>query len=301
MFNLLVKSSADAWDGATVSFEIGRCVREHTADDIHASLGTFDEASIVALKQMPTVFAYEKGVEAAPKFGRITDIRKLANRGEIRLEFELIPLSRFVTNDELWSMSAELDLGRNEHWRTHWAVKNVDLARELTRKGIFLPAQFGAIGMTSVDIRSHRFEVAFSFPGEYRETVAGVVEETAKLLPPHACFYDFNYTAQLARPSLDVLLQEIYGQRSRLLVVFVGSDYQRKMWPNIEWSAIRSVIHAARELGRIMFFRMDDGHVDGVFPQDGYIDVRSFTNAQMAQFVAERVHLAPPLPPSVPR
>lgn len=297
MFNLLVKSSPDAWDGSSASFEVSRCVREHTAEDISARFSTFDEPSVAALTQMPAIFAYEKGVDAFPKFGRITQIRKLDNRGEMRIDYEIYPLDRFITNDELWSMSTELDLGKTEHWRTHWAVKNVDLLAEMASKGVALPAQFTVHG-APVDVLSHRFEVAFSFPGEYRSVVAEVVKETMKLLPPNACFYDDNYTAQLARPSLDVLLQDIYSHRSRLLVVFVGADYQRKMWPNIEWHAVRSVIHTARNSGRVMFFRMDAGHVDGVFVQDGYIDVPKFTPVQMAKFVAERVRLAPPLPPT---
>lgn len=299
MFNLLVSADEQAWEGQAKSFDLTRCVREYTDPDINLRFGNFDENSVLELTRMPAIFAYEKDVGKNPKFGRLTAISKRSNRLEVRIDYELINLPRFLSNDELWSMSAELDLGSWESNRTHWAVKNVDLVRELLPKGFILPAQFllprpQVRSLAAIDITSHQFEVAFSFPGEYRETVEAVAKEAAALLPAHACFYDNNYQAQLARPSLDLLLQEIYGMRSKLLVVFIGADYERKMWPNIEWKAIRSVLHT-KAAARIMYVRMDSGAVGGVFPLDGYIDAGRFSPAQIAGFIAERVALTPPL------
>lgn len=127
-------------------------------------------------------------------------------------------------------MTSELDIGDWEPGHTHWAVKDVDLVQELLAKGIVLPPRFAFLPRalrpsTKVDITTHRFDVAFSFPGEYRELVEAVAKETAALLGPHAVFYDNNYTAQLARPSLDLLLQDIYGRRAKLVVVFIGANY----------------------------------------------------------------------------
>ncbi|GKT14301.1 TIR domain-containing protein [Acidovorax sp. SUPP2522] len=302
MFNLLVTADENGWSGQPTTFALSRCVREYTDAAITERLGSLDEASAAELMSIPSVFAYEEGVGKAPKFGRITGVSKRSNRMEVRVDYEFIHLPKFLTNEELWSMGAELDLGSWESSRTHWAVKDVDLARELLPKGVLLPAQFASqrqttAGVPRVDITAHRFQVAFSFPGEYRALVEAVARETTALLGAHACFYDMNYQAQLARPGLDLLLQDLYAQRSRLLVVFIGADYQRKMWPNIEWSAIRAVMNVAKEKGRIMYVRMDDGAVEGVFPQDGFIDARRFTPAQIAAFIAERVEFTPGLPP----
>jgi hypothetical protein len=234
-------------------------------------------------------------VVKAPRFGRLKAVSKRATRLEVRIDFELMDLPRFLTNDELWSMGPELDLGRWESTRSHWAVKNVDLGKELLAKGIVLPPfAFDATASvpTTVDVATHVFDVAFSFPGEFRPTVEAVAREVAALLGAHSCFYDENYVAQLARPSLDTLLQDIYAKRARLLVVFLGADYQRKAWPNIEWRAIRTLL-MAKEHSRIMFVRMDDGDVEGVFRQDGYVDARRFSPAQIAAFVAQRVELLP--------
>lgn len=172
-------------------------------------------------------------------------------------------------------------------------MKDVDLTQELEPKGVKLPSQFSIPAKpptipTRVDVTTHNFEVAFSFPGEYRDTVEAVAKETTALLGTHACFYDLNYQAQLARPSLDLLLQDIYSKRSKLLVVFIGADYQRKMWPGIEWNAIRSVLTTAKANGRIMYVRMDEGDVEGIFQHDGYIDACRFSPSQIAAFIAER-------------
>lgn len=298
MFNLLVSADEDDWEGQPNTFDVSRSVREYTDASIRERFSSLDEASTIELMKLPAIFAYEKAVGKDPKFGRITRISKRPNRLEVRIDYELIPLPKFLTNKELWGMEAELDLGSWESSRHHWAVKDVDLAEELAPKGVALPPQFSLNAKTAViparvDVTKHIFEVAFSFPGEYRDTVEAVAKETTALLGAHACFYDSNYQAQLARPSLDLLLQDIYSKRSKLLVVFIGADYQRKMWPGIEWNAIRSVMTTAKANGRIMYVRMDDGDVEGIFPHDGYIDAQRFSPAQIAAFIAERVEFAP--------
>lgn len=142
----------------------------------------------------------------------------------------------------------------------------------------------------AVDIMRHTFDVGLSFPGEARGLVEQVARELEARIGPSAYFYDNNYVSQLARPSLDTLLQDIYRNRSKLIVIFLGEDYQRKDWCGVEFRAIREII-MAREDQRVMFVRVDDGAVDGVFRSDGYVDARRFTPAQIAQFIAERAAL----------
>jgi hypothetical protein len=177
--------------------------------------------------------------------------------------------------------------------RTHWAVKDVNLAKELhAARRITLPSWTGQATKT-VDITEHHFDVALSFPGEVRAIVEQVARELEGRIGPNSYFYDSNYVSQLARPSLDTLLQEIYRHRSKLIVVFLGSDYQRKDWCGIEFRAIREII-MERDNARIMFVRTDDGAVDGVFKTDGYVDARRFSPAQIAQFICERLAVLTP-------
>ena len=103
-------------------------------------------------------------------------------------------------------------------------------------------------------------------------------------------FYDNNYKGQLARPSLDILLQDIYRNRSRLIVAFLSENYKEKEWCGIEFRAIREIIKE-REHERVMFVKMDEGKVEGVFSTDGYIDGRTHSPTEVAEFIRERVSL----------
>lgn len=303
MFNLLVTHDEEAWQGPPARFHISRVLKPYTDDHLKEKFGKLDEASLDALCRMPAIFACEKGVGPQPKFGHVTGIRRRGGGMELAVDYTLIDLPKFLTDKELWAMAAELDIGDWEPSHTHWAVKDVDLAEELAAKGIILPPRFAGPSRESrrasrVDITKHRFDVAFSFPGEYRELVEAVAMETAALLGPHAVFYDNNYTAQLARPNLDTLLQDIYGRRAKLIVVFVGANYQGKTWPYIEWRAIRAILNKIDDSQRVMFVKVDDGHVDGLLPQDGYVSATRFSPAQIAAFVVDRAEFAPELPPT---
>ena len=133
-----------------------------------------------------------------------------------------------------------------------------------------------------------RFQVALSFPGEYRDTVSQIAETLAHQLGQENVFYDAFYTAELARPNLDLYLQDIYRYQSELTVLFIGEDYEKKKWCGLEWKSIRVAI-MDKEDSQIMFIRMDDGKVRGVFPFDGYVDGRLYTPLQLANFIVERL------------
>ena len=287
MYNLLVSANNEAWQGEPWQIEASRCVREYTDEAIVREYGELDTAAIDALKKMPCIFAYEASNNVNPKFGIIREVTK--RQGEVRIEYEIISVDPFLSSDDLAAMLFELDIGKWELNRTHWAVKDVNLPKELHGRGISLPAWTQSVGKT-VDISTHSFDVALSFPGEVRPLVDEVAGHLERLIGPNAYFYDNNYVSQLARPALDVLLQDIYRNRSKLVVVFLSADYQRKNWCGIELRAIRDII-AEREHNRIMFVRTDDGGVEGVFATDGYVDARRWSVADIARFIQERVEL----------
>jgi hypothetical protein len=199
----------------------------------------------------------------------------------------LIPVDPFLSHIDLNELLFELDIGKWEMNRTHWAVKDVNLAKELHARSINLPNWTRTVSK-AVDISTHHFEVALSFPGEVRPLVEEVARNLEQLIGPNAYFYDNNYVSQLARPSLDTFLQGIYRNQANLIVVFLSADYQRKNWCGIEFRAIRDII-AERKNDRIMFIRTDDGVVDGVFATDGYVDARQHSAAALAEFIRQRV------------
>jgi len=287
MYNLFVSSNPDTWNGQPWIIEASRCVSEYTDERIIGRYGALDVAAIEDLQRYPCIFACESGAKQNPKFGVIKEVLK--RQGQVRIEYEVISVEPFLTYTDLDDMVFELDIGKWEMNRTHWAVKEVNLAKELHRKGVDLPDWTRSISK-AVDLSTHTFKVALSFPGEVRPLVEKVASNLERLLGPNAYFYDNNYVSQLARPSLDVFLQGIYRNRAKLIVVFISADYQRKKWCGIEFRAIRDII-AEREAQRIMFIRTDDGAVDGVFATDGYVDSRKHSAADIAKFVKERVSL----------
>lgn len=287
MYNLFVSANEEAWQGEPWTIETSRCVNEYTDEAIIGQYGSLDAASIEALQKFPCIFAYEASNKLNPKFGVIRDVVK--RQGQVRVEYELITVEPFLKHEDLNDMLFELDIGKWELNRTHWAVKDVNIAKELHKRGINLPNWTRSVSK-AVDISTHKFDVALSFPGEVRPMVEEVAGHLERLIGPNAYFYDNNYTSQLARPSLDTFLQDIYRNRAKLVVVFLSADYQRKNWCGIEFRAIRDII-AERDNSRIMFVRTDDGAVEGVFATDGYVDARKHNAAALASFIQERVNL----------
>ncbi|RWK76783.1 TIR domain-containing protein [Mesorhizobium sp.] len=290
MYNLFVSGREEEWRGEPCILDLTRCVRhgEYTDKQIADRFGTFDEAALAELKRLPCIFAYEAGRDLAPKFGIIREVT--VRQRQARIEYEIITVEPFLTVADFDTLSFELDIGNWEMNRTHWAVKDVNLPKELhAARGILLPS-WTRQAARAVDITKHGFDVGLSFPGEVRALVEQVARELEARIGPHAYFYDNNYVSQLARPSLDTLLQDIYRNRSKLIVVFIGSDYQRKDWCGVEFRAIRDII-MERDHQRIMFVRVDDGTVDGVFKTDGYLDARRFDPARIAEFICERLAL----------
>jgi hypothetical protein len=287
MYNLLVSANQDAWDGDPWQIELGRCVREYTDTAITKRLGELDASAVAELKRLPCVFAYETPNEKVPKFGVLRDITK--RQGEVRIDYDIQPVDPFLTAESLAALSFELDIGKWELNRTHWAVKDINLPKELRGHGITLPPWARDV-TKAVDITTHSFDVALSFPGEVRPLVEKIALELERLIGPNSYFYDNNYVSQLARPSLDILLQDIYRNRAKLVVVFLGSDYQNKDWCGVEFRAIREIM-MGKEHKRIMFIRTDDGNVEGVFKTDGYVDARKFSARDIATFINERAAL----------
>ncbi|OEZ54218.1 TIR domain-containing protein [Duganella sp. HH105] len=133
-----------------------------------------------------------------------------------------------------------------------------------------------------------RFKVAMSFPGERRQYISSTVTALRPNLPPDSIFYDYDYQAQLAKPNLDVLLQDIYRNKSDLIVIFLCEEYAEKQWCGLEWRAIRDLIKHKND-DQIMFVRFDDTPVEGVLSLDGYIDARIHSPEKLAEFILQRI------------
>ncbi len=209
----------------------------------------------------------------------------------MRIEYEFIPVQPFLTVADFDTLAFELDIG-------NWGDESYALggqrrkpAQELhTAKGITLPswtrqASRASISLSTILTSVSLFPVRHAGWSSKWPANSGTRRSKRLFLRPN------NYVSQLARPSLDTLLQDIYRNRCKLIVVFVGDDYQRKTTGWRPSSARFCEIIMARAEQRIMFVRVDDGAVDGVFRTDGYVDARRFNPSEIAQFIAERVAL----------
>lgn len=145
-----------------------------------------------------------------------------------------------------------------------------------------------------------RFDVALTFPGEHRTFVKAIAHALATSLSREKIFYDEFYEAELARPNLDIYLQKIYHDDSRLIVVFLCRDYDNKEWCHLEARAVRDLIKQRRD-EEVMFVRVGDGEVKGVFSVDGYVDARGRSADGIASLIIEQLRkqqpaLSPPFP-----
>lgn len=131
------------------------------------------------------------------------------------------------------------------------------------------------------------FKISLSFPGEYRRIVEQVANGLTSIYGKDSIFYDQYYQSILARPNLDVFLQDIYYNHSDLIVVFVCNEYNEKEWPGLEWRAIRTHILENRG-NKIMLLKVGDGNVDGIFKIDGHLDIQAKSPDEIIKSIKKR-------------
>jgi len=286
VYSLLVSGLPSAWGGAPFRLDKERFL-EFTDAEVRKTLDNLDEAAVDRLVRLPCLFAYEEVCGKDPLFGVVR--RLVPGDRNIRIEYEIIPVTPFLTQAQFMGLGAELAIEHPEFHHVHWAVKEVDLGRALAKAGVTLPPT--DTWRPPVNVSTHHFDVALSFPGEVRPYVRDIAKQLEGLLGADRYFYDNNYESQLAQPDLDLLLQEIYRDRSRLVVVFLSEAYETKPWcGGIEFRAIRQIL-MDRDRQRIMFVRTDDGAVEGTFRLDGAVDARGRTADEIARMIKQRVEV----------
>lgn len=111
------------------------------------------------------------------------------------------------------------------------------------------------------------FRIALSFPEERRDLVKAVAMELEKALGPGAVFLYYEYLPVMARPNLALALQQIYHDRSRLVVAFLDDRYGDKPWCGIEWRAILDLF-SGEQSDQVMLLRLTDRiNAKGVYPK----------------------------------
>ncbi len=163
----------------------------------------------------------------------------------------------------------------------------------LALERLYMDRSIEKVDRSAQPLSALRFKVAMSFPGERRPYVSATVDALRSQLPPDSIFYDYDFQAQLARPNLDVVLQDVYRNKSDLIVIFLCDEYAQKQWCGLEWRAVRDLIKSKSD-DQIMFVRFDDAPVDGVLSIDGYIDARAHAPDKLAEFILQRIQTSNP-------
>jgi hypothetical protein len=143
-----------------------------------------------------------------------------------------------------------------------------------------------------------RFAVAFSLAGEQRELVLPIAQEVEAILGRSTVFYDEWYEHWIAGSDADLLLQELYGRGTELVVVCVSGAYASKPWTLTEHRAVRArLLQAATtpvDRQRIFPIRVGDGEFQGVLPTEIVPDVRGRTPLEAAEMIVARLNLTRP-------
>lgn len=141
MFNLLISYSEDSWTSSPTEFDKSRVAVEYTADEISERYKSLNQEAIEELKGFPSIFVTENETTES-RIGRITDIRLRSSAVVIDFEFDTtfppLPIGAIE------SIRTEIDLGRWELSRTHWAIKDEPIFEILIKKGYITSQQLEA-------------------------------------------------------------------------------------------------------------------------------------------------------------
>jgi hypothetical protein len=135
-------------------------------------------------------------------------------------------------------------------------------------------------------IKAYEYDVALSFAGEDRH----YVEQVAKELQASGIkvFYDQFEKVQLWGRNLADHLGEIYGKRSRFVVMFVSKHYPHKGWPTHERQSAQA--RAIRENKIVLLpARFDDTEIPGLPASTAYVDLRRVTPRQLAEMIQQKL------------
>ena len=136
MFNLLMKGGGWEDDGQD-SIERNRLF-ESTDKSIRERFVSGDLVDFDSLRRLPSIFVPEIrpdfGDDQLARVGSILDVRINGNNLHIEYSYDrsLPPIPNYLLMTRFASEWG-IEIREYEHYRTHWAVKNVDLHRSLLR------------------------------------------------------------------------------------------------------------------------------------------------------------------------
>jgi len=130
------------------------------------------------------------------------------------------------------------------------------------------------------------YDVALSFAGENRETVASI----AGCLQGRGVkvFYDDFERTSLWGRDLQEHLVNIYMRWARYAIVFVSVQYRDKMWTRHELKSVLARALTERQ-EYVLPVRFDDTPLEGLLPTIGYLDLRRETPAEVCIRICQKL------------
>lgn len=141
LFNLFVSYAPESWDSSPYECDRSRAVVEYTANEINERYKFFDDNAISELKSFPALFVTENEATQS-RIGYITNIR--LRNSSVVIDFEFDPILPSLPKGAIENMRVDIDLGRFELSRTHWAVKDEPIFEILIKHGYLNQAQVNA-------------------------------------------------------------------------------------------------------------------------------------------------------------
>jgi hypothetical protein len=207
MFNLLMSGNEKSLQGQPWELERSR-VFEYTNKSVRDRFQELNPQQMEELCGIPTLIAYERFVQQNAKIARIDRIQKL--RDNVRITYTIIPGLPEILPDRIHSLQWELELEEWELNRTHWAVKDVDLARELIAAGILNNDQLNALPTDFkrlFDSNSVDTKVSVS-PKVFRVPNSGIENDLVSvMLPFSAEFHSVFETIKRVGKELELRVQ----------------------------------------------------------------------------------------------
>ena len=136
------------------------------------------------------------------------------------------------------------------------------------------------------ETKQYDYDVALSFAGENRETVA-VIAECLRGRGVKVFYDDFEKT-RLWGKDLQAHLANVYMRWARYAVVFVSVHYRDRVWTRHELKA--ALARALEERGDyVLPVRFDDTELDGLLPTIDYLDLRRDTPTEVCIRICEKL------------
>ncbi len=141
MFNLIIFYEGYSWISGTAELERSRVAIEYTANEISERYKFFDDHAIEELKSFPSIFVTENEATES-RIGRVTNIRLRQNT--IAFDYEFDQKLPSLPVGAIEQLRVDVDLGKWELSRTHWAIKDESLFKILIKKRFITLDQFNA-------------------------------------------------------------------------------------------------------------------------------------------------------------